>query len=182
MRFYQLLICFAFVISNAFLGVAQTSFKPEPLKITDETNRQPDHASRYVWGFENSENIQTIQGNAEHEFSCFGIGVAPSEPISSSDISIKYRINNGSWIKTKPDFSPETIARDNLYWTDLLFTPDTKSGKTIEIQAELPQGITIDSLKLHVINVDFNGKSTIPKNAPKAGACPAYPTVITRAV
>ncbi|MDA3911619.1 MAG: GEVED domain-containing protein [Bacteroidales bacterium] len=162
--------------------MAQTHFKPEPNAITDETNRQPDRARRYVWGFNNDQNTQTIQGNTQHEFSCFGIGVLPSEAINYSDIHIQYRIDNGIWVKINPDFSPAEITRDNLYWTDLLFTPDANSATLIEIKAELPQGVTLDSLKLHIIDVDFNSKSKHgnPKSYAKSGTCPAYPLVIPR--
>ncbi|MEA1873310.1 MAG: GEVED domain-containing protein [Bacteroidota bacterium] len=182
MRFYYLLIYLAITVSTAFVSVAQSHFKPAPNTITNETNRQPDRASRYVWGFDNSQNTQTIQGNTEHKFSCFGIGIATSELINYSKILIEYRVNNGQWIKTKPDFSPETIARDNLYWTDLLFTPGQETTNSIEIRAELPQGISLDSLKLHVIDIDFNPKSKPKnlKNYTKSGTCPAYPLVIPR--
>jgi hypothetical protein len=184
MRFYYLLICFAITVSTVFVSNGQTNFRPEPNTISDETNRQPDRASRYVWGFNNGQNTQTVQGNTQHEFSCFGIGVLPSETINYSEITIQYRTNNGLWLKTNPDFSPDVINRDDLYWTDLIFTSEPKATSFIEIKITLPENVTLDSLKLHVIDVDFNSKTRGGnlKNYTKSGTCPAYPLVIPRSV
>lgn len=184
-NFWGILLPLAGLLSFSQVIAQSASFNQRPVRVSDETNKQPDQASRYVWAFDNQQSEQFVSGETMHEFTSFGIGVSPSEPLHFSDIQLEYKLANGKWKEVEVDFSPEIIQRDNLYWTDLNFTNGNPCNQ-IEIKVKLPQGIFVDSLKLHVIDVDMQKRTDHPvltKNTGMRSAdCPVYPTVIPRSV
>jgi len=182
MKIFRVIAILTFVSVNSFTLYSQGKFKPECVKVSDETHGSKDKATRFVWVPNESQNTISIKGELDQTYTCFGIGVLPSENISPLDISLEYKLGKQDWTKTEIEYTPEEILRDDLYWTNLNFSENSNPESKIEFRISVPQGISIDSVKLHVINIDFNGTVNTPKSAPKAGACPAYPSVITRAV
>lgn len=182
MKFYKLIALLALASISSLTLLAQSRFTPQYNIVLDETNGSKDQATRFVWAPDGNSNTISISGESYQDFTCFGIGVLPSQEISPLDISLEYKIGNQKWKTSEIEYTPKDILRDDLYWTNLNFSENSKSTSKIEFRIVLPEGVAIDSVKLHVINIDFSGETLSPKNAPKAGACPAYPTVITRAV
>ena len=153
----------------------------------DESEIFKTESFRFIWAnIEKSESSAFCEVNCISPvgFTCFGIGVDPSVDLNYSDIYIEYKLENGKWNYTEADFSPNVVKRDNLYWTDINFTSDGMPAKNISIRVRLLGNTKLDTLKLQVINIDFQGE---PKNnnnlkSSSKSTCPSYPTVIPRSV
>ncbi len=182
MKFYYYLFTILLLIIININLYSQERITPKCYKITNEANQLPDQSSRLIWAFDNNISECYISGETDQKFTCFGIGVSPSIDINPLQISIEYKIGNENWKKTDIEYIPEEIVRDNLFWTNLNFSKNADAVSKFEIKILVPASVAIDSVKMHIINIDFNNipKTADNSNPSKSGSCPAYPTVIPR--
>lgn len=180
---FKLFFLSIFILAIGSGGYAQTDFSPQYERATDETNGTGDRAKRFVWADVQKvpgEDYCLVSGISSQAFTCFGIGVLPSQSISYDEMELSYKFEGNTWMRTDADFYPKRVNRDDLYWTDLLFAPDGRNTNAISIRIILPAGVVLDSLKLHIMQIDFHGTPKVHNTQTRDADCPPYPDVIPR--
>ncbi len=186
----QRLFLYAGIIFYVVPAIAQSGFEPVSVKKRDESKQYKTEAMRYYWAHPeaSSQNTYKISGVSDVDFTCYGIGILPSEPLNYDEMKLEVKAGDEAWKAVDADFTPDRIPRDDLYWTDLNFTNDGYPTRQISLRIRLPEGISLDSVKLQVFSMDFHSnksKGEDPRGEPKTqktGDCPEYPDVVPRSV
>lgn len=189
----KFLFLLAGIVFYVFPVVAQSGFEPACVKQLDESRKFKVDAMRYYWANPEPslQNTYNISGVSDVDFTCYGVGILPSEPLNYDEIKLEVKAGNEAWKAVDADFTPERIVRDDLYWTDLNFSYDGYPIRQISMRIRLPEGVSLDSVKLQVFNMDFHKDSSQKHqdteksradDITRTGDCPEYPEVIPRSV
>ncbi len=188
-----------FLISS-FLGnlSGQTDFNfskkkysIKPTKISNDIEKRKCQSAIIIW-----ENTLSRNNNGKYKlsfitpvgFTCFGAGIdILRNDIKCIDLQIEYRLkktDNTKWSEWySADFETSPPENNpNLYWSDLMFTPDADTYNEIEILISVPENLNINKLRIDVMNIVNSADYGLIEKGAKLNGCPALPYVIPRSV
>ena len=148
--------------------------------------------TRIIWEETNinkTENEYLFKIDSKMEFSCFAVGVkSKNTNLNCIDYTIEYRIfiDNKwtNWKKSEFEYSDKQNVTD-LFWSELLFTPNQKHRTKIEYKIFTSDKSIITKVRFDAYDVISDKKEndiTIENNLKSTNSCPEIPTIIGRDV
>lgn len=186
-----LFLClFIFILkinAQSNFNYSKDNYNIKPNKIIDDSQRRQCESASIIWENIQKSNSQNLSFTTPVEFTCFGVGLDLSRnDINCSELIVEYRVKGTNkewsrWISTEFETSPEQ-NNPQLYWSELLFTPDATAYNEIEFKLTTPENTSIKTLRVDLMNIISSDKPIDYDNHQKLNGCPALPYVIPRSV
>lgn len=165
------------LIAPATAQILDVQSSPKASSMLDMSAKRKVKAIQIEWNANNlpSEangaynfNVEALSG-----FTFFAVGWLTDDQHQTdvSDFELHYRSredgkNFAHWTKTFASVSADENP-SGMYWSDILFVPDSLAHQVVEFKIIPPEGITISLLRLDLVNMQ---QHNAPKFKPEAKA------------